>query len=515
MILSQTLLTQVSKSQTKPAWRWLGKETLYKDALQSIARLSYLYQREIGHDQRVAFFCSNAPAVITTFFAMTNVKSVIIPIDPYLPPADAAQWIRDTKATQLAVTSDLLPQARELVANERLGIPIIEIEKKKGGEYDTSFTPQPDHVPKDTDTVLLLRTSGITGKPKYVAFNHKQIAHAAAAIKGHYRMGPNDRILGTLHWSHGFALLHGMLFPILSGSTVVIDHGLQALEFLDFIIEARVTRLIGIPAFFLKILILCRNEKRLLPGIKSITVGLGSLDGSIRKTYGLLKIAVLQTYGMTENLWTIAMEALPSSEAAESKKGEAPVYVRGQAGKGIAGVKYKVMDDSGDEVEGREKRMGQLALSGPSIMQNYPYLEKDTKNALRGTWLYTGDIAELEGEGEDLKIRFICRKADLFRVKEQRVDLNDIDVHIRAIQQIQDGAAFAVKNAKDKPVLVCAIVKKAGVQVSEKQILDFLAGRLSAESVPIAVAFTDEIPRDKGGNVNLHKLRGQFSGIAG
>lgn len=520
MLLAQTLLQNLSKNMTKPAWRWLGKETLTKDMLHAISRLSYLYVHEIGQEQRVAFFTSNSPAVITTFFALTNTRSVVIPVDPSLPQEEVAKWIKDAQATHIAVTSDLLQQARELVSNQHLNLPLIEIEKKKGGEYDTSFTPQPDNPPKETDVILLLRTAGTTGKPKFVSFTHKQLQNAVIGMRTLYRVMPTDRFITQMHWSHPFAFTHGMLVPLMSGACVVIDHGLQALEFLDFLVESRVTRLVGTPSFFLKILVICRNEKRLLPGIKSVTVGIGPLEPAIKKTFDVLKIPVLHVYGQTENLWTLAMNALPTDEGG---KKEGSAYVRGEVGTGLMGYKYKVMDDQGDEVEdtgkgaekGKMKRVGQLAMSGPTIMAGYLGLEKETKNALRGTWLYTGDIVEISGEGETLQMRYICRKADVFKADGKIVDFHQIDTVLKSVAGLQDAAAFAVKNAKDKLVLVCAAIKKAGVQVSEKQVLETISTKLTPELVPAAVAFTDEIPRDKGGNVNLHKLRGQFSGIAG
>lgn len=62
---------------------------------------------------------------------------MIIPLDTSRPPDEIAQWLRDTKATHLAVTSDLLAKARDLLQGAHIQIPIIEIEKKQGGEYDT------------------------------------------------------------------------------------------------------------------------------------------------------------------------------------------------------------------------------------------------------------------------------------------------------------------------------------------------------------------------------------------
>jgi long-chain acyl-CoA synthetase len=509
MILTQQLAMNSSKYLTRSAFRYLGKEMNFKDLLASISRLSYLYQHELGANVRMAYLCRNSPALLKTFFAMTNIRSVSIIMDPEAPPEEIVKWLKESQATHLAVTSDLLSRARDILQSDHLNLPIIEIEKKNGGEYDVSYSPPPDQTPKDNDIILLLKSSGNTGKPKYCNFSHKQLMHASSATKSHYHTGANDRFHTTLPWSLPFAFVHSLLFPLMAGGTLVIDHGLQTVEFLDFLVESRITRLIATPPFCLKLLMVCRNEKRVLPGIKSITVGMGFLSHELKKTFDLLKVNISHVYGQVENLWTIAMQDTQNP-------GELPEgYVRGFSGKGIAGLKYKVMDAQGDEVEGKGKRIGQLALAGPTVMQGYMDNEKETKMTIRGTWLYTGDLVRLDGEGEDLTITFICRKIDLIEMNGAPVQLNQVDIVLKKNPMAQDGAAFTVKNAKNHMIIVCAVVKKAGFAINEKQVIDFCAANLPSALVPKNVAFTDAIPRDIGNNVICNKLRGQFSGIGG
>jgi acyl-CoA synthetase (AMP-forming)/AMP-acid ligase II len=509
MLLTQQLITNSAKNLTKSAFRYLGKETSYKDFLSSVSRLSYLYQNELGHGIRLAYLCRNSPAVLATFLAMTNIRSTNILMDPDLAPSEIAKWLRESKATHLAVTSDLLPRARDLLQSEHLNLPIVEIEKKHGGEYDSSFTPTPDQVPKESDVILLIRSSGVTSKPKLVNITHKQILHATSSIRAHYHVLGTDRFLTTLSWSHPLSLIHAALFPLIAGATCVIDHGLQAVEFLEFITESRVTRILGTPPFFLKLLILCKNEKRTLPGIKSITVGLGSLSAELCKAFGLLKISVAHCYGQVEHLWTIAMQDTQTP-------GDPPLGItRGFMGKGLPGIKYKVMDSNGDEVEGRDSRIGQLALSGPTSMLGYFEKEKETKMALRGTWLYTGDLVQLDGENETLTLTLIGRNEDVISINDEFIPFSKIDPSIRSNPALQDGAAFSVKDHQGHPVIVCAAVKRAGVAVNEKQILDFCIANLPPHLAPRAVVFTDIIPRDQGNNVNCSRLRGQFSGVLG
>jgi len=523
MILTQQLIVNSAQKLTHPAMRYLGKAILYQEVLASISKMSYLYLNELGPGFpqlaqgvtpgqgpslgiRMATLCRNSPAWIITFFAITNIRGVLIPIDPDLPPEEVIPWLKESKATHLAVTSDLVTRARELLQSERLNLPIIEIEKKHGGEYATSFTPPADQIPQESDPVLILRTSGMTDKNKFVQFTHRQLLSGSAILKGPYHLLSNDAFLTPLNWAHPFAFTHGMLFPVLSGATCVIDHGLTSLDFINFLIESRVTRLMGTPPLFLKILLTCKNEKRVLTGVKSITVGLGYLSMELNRAFELLKISVSHCYGQTENLWTIAMQ---------DTKDITETYTKGFMGKTLPSLQYKVLDQAGDTITGRDKRTGPLALSGPTVMQGYFEKEKATKMVIRGTWLYTGDIATLEGEGEELTLTLLGRNEDLYKIGDTYVPFSQIDSVIKTCPMIQDGAAFAVKNRRNDLVLVCAVVRKPGTQYNEKQFLSFCSENLPNYLLPKAIAFTDSIPKDLGNNVKVSKLARQFSGLAG
>ena len=448
----------------------------------------------------------NSPAWVKSFFALTNIRATVIPIDPEAPPSEWAETFKATQPTHVAITSDLLTHVREFMSAEHITLPIIEIEKKQGGEYDTSFTAQPENKPIDTDVILLLRSGGRTAKPKYVQYNHKHLQSASAMLKSPYKPLPTDRAHTTMSWAHPFAFTHSFLFPLMTGMCLIIDHGLQAAEYLDYLIESRVTRLIGTPPYYLKLLVISKNEKKPPVGIKSATVGIGQLSHELRRVFQVLKIAAPHVYGMVENGWTIAMESIEDIDLEP-----------GVHGKPLPGMKYKVLDDAGDEIEGPDRRVGPLAVSGPAVMQAYlgKEHEKDTKNSIRGTWLYTGDVAALEGEQDELKITYLGRKDDLLKVDGDYVTMDDIDAVLRKIPGLSDAAAFATKTSKSDTVPACAIVKIQGSALNENQILEFCAQSLPADLCPKAVAFTDLIPRDTGGNVNYQKLRGQFAGIVG
>ena len=276
MLLSQQFNTVTLQNGARAAFRYLDKDISYNDVKGRIARLSYLFQKELGQNLRVAFLTSNSPAVFVSFMAFANTRSLTIPLDPSSTNDELAAWIKDAKATHLAVTSDLVPRAREMMDTHALYLPIVEIEKKQGGEYDSAFTTSPDKLPIDADPILLLRTAGTVDRPKLALFNHKQLLSAVVAVKAPYHVKPTDRFLTSMNWSHPFAFIHGLLLPLMTGATCVVDYGLDGADFLGFLVKSRVTRLVGHPKSYERLTRICREVKwEGLPGVKSATVGLG------------------------------------------------------------------------------------------------------------------------------------------------------------------------------------------------------------------------------------------------
>ena len=525
MIITQQFNTNATKNLARAAYRYLGKDTSFSDLRTKVAKLSYLYLHELGASSRVAFVARNSPAYLASFLALSNCRSVTIPIDPDKPPEEVLKILKDTKATHIAVTNDMISRVREMLHSVGMNLPLVEIEKKQGGEYSNSFTPPPENPPSDNDPILIMRTAGTLGTIKYVAFNHKQLIHAATSLRLNYKLTSNDRFYTHMSWAHPFAFFHGMLFPLLIGATTVIDHGAEGNDLLDFFVESRVTRIIGLPSFFLKILLICRDEKRrIAAGVKSVTVGLGKLDPAVQKAIGLMQIAVANCYGLAEACWTIAMEAVQKEEEAPLRRGgkkvvEEPVIPDTSSGipvgKGIVGLKYKVIDDNGDEIPGKDKREGLLCVTGPSIMTKYYENEKESKTTIRGTWLYTNEFARLEGEGETLNITFLARRPDGLRSGNEILTAEAIDKALKGAPGVTDAAGFLLKDSRNETRFACSVVKTPGTALNEKQVLEICGSKLPANQVPVIATFSDFIPRDAGGNVIRSKLSAQFSGALG
>ncbi len=71
----------------------------------------------------------------------------------------------------------------------------------------------------------------------------------------------------------------------------------------------------------------------------------------------------------------------------------------GSVGRPLPLTKIEIVDvETGNKVLGSGEN-GEIRASGPQIMSGYRNRPKETNEALRDGWLYTGDIGELDAEG--------------------------------------------------------------------------------------------------------------------
>jgi acyl-CoA synthetase (AMP-forming)/AMP-acid ligase II len=506
LILSQAFGESASRNSGHPAVLDLGRTTSYAQLRENVGRLSNLYQTELLHGARVALLAQNGAAFAQTFLAMSNVGCPVLPIDPRDTDESILTDIRQLGIKAVLVTHDQVSRMRELFRRDHISAELIEIEKRRAGEYDASYRPPPERPFKDTDNILILRQEdGGGGERLYIFFNHKQVLGSCQAVKRFYKLGASDRLLTTMSWSHPFALTHGLLLPLLTGATCAVDPQSPSVEeFVDYLAVQRINRFVGPPKFYFQLLSYCASRKYTLPGVKSITVGMGSISLALRKTYKLLKIPVLRCYGRTEAVWSLAMDDVSEAldvEAARSHPG--------------SGVRFSVLNEDDEEIPGPGRREGRLAVMAEYVgtgfyHPNQSLAERKTDERFRGTWLKTDDVARLEGNEKALDIAVLGKTTDMLLSEGEYLSPRRIDEAAKKLDGVDDAAGF-VRIGKDKTAeFAIAVVTKTG-KGNERELLLRLEEDLPSEYQPRSVHFVSSLPRDAFDSVNRLALQRQFS----
>ena len=380
--------------------------------------------------------------------------------------------------------------------------------------YEELLAAQPDHyapIEIDEYTPLgLCYTSGTTGRPKAAVYTHRSTflhAQAVAAPSG-MSIGRQDCALPVVPMFHANAW--GMPHAAVANGTKIVLYGgaLQPTDFVDLLIDERVTVTAGVPTVWLAVAEELARRGATLPTLRHIAVG-GSqpplaLIERYRTEFG---VPIIQAWGMTETS-PLASMAWPQHHMAGWDDAELSTRVRGQAGLPLPGIDISIRDESGNEVPADGQTMGDLYVRGPWVVDSY--LNGDgAENFSADGWFRTGDVAIGSADGYFV---IADRTKDLIKSGGEWISSVDMEAAIIAMPQVAEAAVIAIPDPKWQERPLAAVVLRPGHQLSLAEVRDHLAKHgFASWQLPDRVEFIDEVPKTAVGKFDKKVLRGRFS----
>jgi len=209
--------------------------------------------------------------------------------------------------------------------------------------------------------VLLLHTSGTSGKKKVVPYSLETLAVGSACVAASWGLGPADICLNMMPLFHTGGIVRNLLAPILVGSATVCCPGFDPSLFWDKVPTLGATWYYGAPT--MHSLILAEASRR--GGAPAHTVRLignaagpllPSLARQLRDVFGEAT-AVLPSYGMTE---CMPITAPPLDYNVADKVGT--------SGRAV-GPQLSIRDGAGKEMPAGS--IGNITLRGPPTFGGY------------------------------------------------------------------------------------------------------------------------------------------------
>lgn len=347
---------------------------------------------------------------------------------------------------------------------------------------DLAPGPAASFAPADPDSVVAIPfSSGTTGLPKGVELTHRSIAanavqfNAALAASG---IGGGTRVAAPLPFSHIYGLNTLLLSSLAAGR-----HVFTAARFdLGGFARAHCEHDIELSFIAPPIALALANSPAIDPAdyaaCAHMVCGAAPLDEALaRRVEDRLGIVMLQGYGTTESS--------PVTHVGIAGKSNP-----GTIGFAIPNTDFRVVDmDTGAEIaDGAD---GELHVRGPQIMRGYLGNPEATRNAIVDGWLRTGDIARVN---PDATVTVVDRAKDVFKYHGFQIAPAELEALLLTHPQIDD-VAVAERGGVPK-----AFVVKQGL-LSETEVMEWAAARVTAYKKVRAVAFVDAIPRNAAGKI--------------
>jgi malonyl-CoA/methylmalonyl-CoA synthetase len=347
----------------------------------------------------------------------------------------------------------------------------------------------------DENPALIVYTSGTTGPPKGAVLPRRAIASNLDALADAWAWTERDTIAHGLPLFHVHGLVIGILGPVRRGGTAV-HVGRFSPDAIGHALSDGATMVFGVPTMYRRLADAAERDPALasaLGGARLLVSGSAALPAAEHaRVARLTGRGVVERYGLTETLMNTAIRA--DAEPAP-----------GTVGAPIQGVELRLVGDHGETLEVQDdETIGEIEVRGPNLFLGYLNRPDATAEAMRDGWFRTGDMATRDARGY---IRIVGRRAtDLIKSGGYKIGAGEIEGVLREHPAVDDAAVTGEPDDDLGERVVAWVVLRDGVDATERELADHVAGQLAPHKRPRAVRFLDQLPRNELGKVQKKRL---------
>jgi len=362
------------------------------------------------------------------------------------------------------------------------------------------------HEGPERDPCMICYTSGTTGNPKGVLYEHRStMIHAMAEVAPTvFNMSARSVILPIVPMFHAAAW--GLPFAgALAGSKFVYSATNDAKTICDLMNQEKVTHSAGVPTVWLAMFKHMDETGEQPRFLQQVTIGGSAAPRAMIERIMGMGIEVKHLWGMTETspigtagTYPVNWEEMSREERLDliCKQGSAPF-----------GIELRVVDDEG-RVQPRDgKSSGRLQVRGPWVVKRYFKAEEDAIDA--DGWFDTGDVSVIFPDGV---MQITDRAKDVIKSGGEWISSVDLENAAVGCAGVHEAAAIGVHHPKwdERPILL--VVRRPGSEVTPAEIQAHLARHVAKWWLPDEIVFVDELPHTATGKLLKTAIREQYRG---
>jgi len=452
---------------------------------------------------KLALVLPNSLEVLDIYLAAARMGYVLVPLSPLLRASALSSLLRDSD-TAAVIIGDALTTELDAVRPELPGIRpngFIKLGRERAAGYrdydETVAVASADEPPPveidDDDIFNIIYSSGTTGLPKGIVHTHYIRANYCTHFASTFRMTPESVVLhaGSLVFNGAFCTLMPWLFL---GATYVLQKKFSPAEFLAAIEGERVTHMMMVPSQIVAIMNEPAFEVRDLSSIEMLcTVGAPFHSEHKQRLMARLPDVFYELYGLTEGVITI-LDKYDAPARMDSVGCSRPFF------------EMRIVNETGEDAAPGE--VGEIIGRSPLLMPGYYKRPDLTAQAIRGGWMFTGDIGYLDADGY---LHLVDRKKDLIISGGVNVYPRDIEEVIVGHPSVQEAAVFGIPSDKWGEAPLAAVVLKPGHRVEPGDLRSWVNARVGARFQQVCdVVIKAEFPRNAAGKTLKRVMRDEY-----
>ena len=501
----------------------------------------------------VAIYARNCPEVAVAIIAISMVGAVYVGCNSLLIKEEVAYQLNDTAAKVVVVSDELLPVIRELVDEKKTAMESIivfshdqelklSLLKKESPDYQPPFSGFYDIFSDDSliepkidpkkDIYAILYTSGTTSYPKGVMISHYNVVSACivygATLTGQFPVQDAegllkftnhekdlsmdwdfplrhgiDWILSVPPWTHMMGFLGRLMYPLISAQPLIHLPVFNMDSMLDMIQRYKISFGGGAPMMLSTILSRPDIETQDISCIRTWAVGGSTVPEAVTEKFEK------RISGVISEAWALTEGTMTSTKHFANRSG---LKKNGSVGVPVPLTWIKVVDPVDGVAEMPIGEEGELIQKGPTVTQGYFGKPKDTANAYRDGWLYTGDIGKMD---EDGFFYITGRKKELIKYKGYNIAPSMLENVLFDHSDVQHCVVLGKKDTVVGELPIAFVQLKSDATATAEEIMTFVNSRVAPYKKIRDVIFLEEMPMLASGKANRLKLSDLLSDTAG
>jgi len=488
----------------------------YADHAARVSRLSSaLAGAGVQPGEVVATLLPNVPAHVEAHFGVPAAGAVLNAINTRLD-ADTVAYIFDHgEAKAVLVDTAFLPLAEAAIARMEGPAPrVIEVPDPVAGIAATGRYPLYEDflasgapaagwiMPADEwESIALNYTSGTTGRPKGVVYHHRGAYLSAVNATLAWPFGRFPTYLTIVPLFHCNNWCHTWAMPA-TGGTIVCCRDVTARAIFAAIADHGVTHMGAAPIVLNTLINAKAEDRRPLPHIVQIYTAGAPPPAATLAAIEPLGFNVTQVYGLTESYghvtectWPPECDTLQGTDRTARKDRTGVLMPMME--------RIEVQDDQGAPVPRDGKSLGEIAIRGNCVMKGYLKNPEATREAFRGGFFRSGDIAFQHPDGY---IKITDRAKDIIISGGENVSSVEVEGALMHHPAVSLCAVVAKPDEKWGEVPCAFVELKEGAEASETDLIAFVRARLAGFKTPKHVVFC-ELPKTSTGKIQKFELR--------
>ena len=496
----------------------------YVEFIDRVNRFGQLLER-FGLEQGdvVAIMDWDTHRYLEAFFAVPMLGSTLHTVNIRLSPSQIAYTIDHAEDDVILFHSDFIPLLEEVIRDVKRDVRLIIMRDSPDIELpQTTLKIEAilDELFLDTDQYFsfpefdeniratTFYTTGTTGKPKAVAYSHRQLVLHTMGILATFgpmsadnRLHNRDVYMPITPMFH----VHGWGFPYAAtmlGLKQIYPNRYVPNRLAELVCEHKVTFSHCVPTILHMLLDSDAAASADLSNWKLI-IGGSALSRGLAERALAKGINLFSAYGLSETCPLLTVAQLDPND-------EDNLDARLKAGRPAAMVELRVVDDAMNDVIRDGKSVGEVVARAPWLTQSYLKDEDATTELWRGGYLHTGDVGRFDEEGG---LIITDRLKDVIKSGGEWISSLTLESIASTVPGVTEVAAISIPDPRwgERPILLVVRDTRSKNTVQEMIEIAFgeavSVGFIPKWATPDRIDFVNEITKTSVGKIDKKALR--------